>query len=172
MKCIKALILPFSLAIIAVFTASAPAHAVDLSNRLGVGYSQQLGSVDELPMITVHYFPNAKFGLSAALGVDTKDDASKFGALLKARRVIFTEKQMNFYMGAFAALTTHEEGTPADDKSNFEMGAVLGGEFFFSGLDSLAFFFETGIGVITGDGGSRFRTIGDHPFRAGITFYF
>lgn len=149
---------------------SQPAFAVDMSNRLGIGYSQQLGSVDDLPMITVNYYPNSTYALTGALGVDTKDDESKFGALFKLRRIIFTEKQLNFYMGGSVAATTHE--VAKDDKSNFEMSALLGAEFFFSGLDSLAFFFETGISVITGDGGTRFRTVGDSPFRAGITFYF
>jgi hypothetical protein len=146
------------------------AHAVDLTNRLGIGYSNQLGSVEDLPMITVNYYPNSKFAISGGLGVDTKKDESKMGMLFKVRRIIFTEKQLNFYMGGATALTTHE--VAGDDKNNFELSALLGAEFFFSGLDSLAFFFETGVGVITGDGGSRFRTIGDHPFRAGITFYF
>lgn len=160
----------FLFALSAVFCGQA--QAVDLTNRLGVGYSQQLGSVDDLPMVTVHYFVSSQVALTGAIGVDTKDDESKFGALFKIRRVIFTEKQMNFYMAGSLAATSHEEGTPPDDKSNVEIGALLGGEFFFAGLDSLAFYFETGIGVITGDGGSRFRTIGDHPLRAGMTFYF
>jgi hypothetical protein len=146
------------------------AQAVDLTNRLGIGYSQQLGSVQDLPMITANYYPNSKFALTGAIGVDTKKDESKFGLLLKVRRIIFTEKQLNFYMGGATALTTHE--VAGDNKNNFELSAILGAEFFFGGLDSLAFFFETGLGVITGDGGSRFRTIGDSPFRAGVTFYF
>ena len=165
---LKSAVLFFALSVLFAF----PAQAVDLTNRLGVGYSQQLGSVDDLPMITVNYYPSSTFAISGAVGVDTKDDESKFGALVKIRKIIFTEKQMNFYMGGLLAATNHEEGTPADDKSNMEVAAVLGGEFFFSGLDSLAFFFETGVGVITGDGGSRFRTIGDHPLTAGMTFYF
>jgi len=155
--------------------SGATAAAVDLTSRLGLGLSRQMGSVD-LPMITAHYYPNSRFAVSAALGIDTKKDDSQFAALLKLRRIVFEEKQMNFYMGASAGHTSHEEPNPIngliEDKSNFEMSAILGGEFFFAGLESIAFSFETGIGVITGDGGSRFRTIGDHPFNAGVIFYF
>lgn len=155
--------------------ASHSAGAVELTNRMGVGFSQQMGAVD-LPMVTAHYYPNARFAISGALGVDTKRDDSKFGVLGKIRRIVFTENQMNFYMGGAAGHSTHEEfnGTSGlyENKSNFEISGILGGEFFFAGLDSLAFMFETGIGVITGDGGSRFRTIGNHPFSAGIIFYF
>ncbi len=158
-----------------IILASQKAGAVDLTNRLGLGLSQQMGAVD-LPMITAHYYPNPRFALSMALGIDTKKDDSKFGVLGKLRRVVFTENQMNFYMGGSAGYSTHEEFNTTtsrfEDKNNFEINAIIGGEFFFTGLDSLAFMFETGIGVITGDGGSRFRTIANHPFSAGIVFYF
>lgn len=154
-------------------TLSISAFAVDLTNRLGIGYSQQIGAT-ELPLITAQYYPNSRFGLTAGLGIDTKKDDSKFGAMVKAHRIIFTENQMNFYMGGAVGYSTHEtlEGTSTKDKSNFEMMALIGAQFFFTGLDSLGFTFETGIGVQTGDGGTRFRTLGDHPFRAGIVFYF
>jgi hypothetical protein len=160
---------------IAIFLISSVSFAVDQVNHLGLGFSQQMGSVD-LPMITAHYYPNPRFAISAALGIDTKKDDSKFGALLKVRRIVLTENQMNFYMGASGGLTSHEEldggSGRIENRSNTELSAILGGEFFFAGLESLAFMFETGIGVITGDGGTRFRTIGDHPFSAGIIFYF
>ena len=157
--------------VLLVFTQAA--SAVDLTNRLGIGYSQQMGAVD-LPMITAHYYPNARFAISGALGIDTKDNDSQFGALLKLRRMIFTEGQMNFYMGASTGFSNHEElvGAVYEDKSNFEFNAIVGGEFFFTGLDSLAITFETGMGIITGDGGSRFRTIGDGILNAGVIFYF
>lgn len=159
----------------ATFLITPMAQAVDLTNRLGLGFSQQMGSVD-IPMITAHYYPNARFAISGALGVDTKKDDSQFAALAKIRRVVFTESQLNFYMGASAGFTSHEElnttSGQIENKSNTELSGILGAEFFFSGLDSLSFMFETGVGIITGDGGTRFRTLGSHPFNAGIVFYF
>lgn len=163
------------LVIVATILITSPAFAADLTNRLGLGFSQQMGSVD-IPMVTAHYYPNARFAISGALGIDTKKDDSQFGVLLKVRRVVFTENQLNFYMGASGGFSSHEEinatTSAVENKSNTEISGILGAEFFFSGLDSLAFMFETGVGVITGDGGTRFRTIGNHPFSAGIVFYF
>lgn len=151
------------------------AHAVDLTSRLGIGLSQQMGAV-EVPMVTGHYYPNSQFGISLGFGMDTEDESSKLGALAKVVKLIFTENQMNFYMGGAVGFVNHEErnATTAliEDNSNVEVSALIGGEFFFSGLDSLGLSFETGISVITGDGGTRFRTIADNPFRAGIVFYF
>ena len=49
--------------------------------------------------------------------------------------------------------------------------ALFGTEFFFTGLDNLAFTFEGGIGVASVKD-VRFRTIADDPFRAGLVFYF
>ncbi|MCC6138450.1 MAG: organic solvent tolerance protein [Bdellovibrionaceae bacterium] len=162
-------------ALVATILISSSAFAADLTNRLGLGFSQQMGSVD-IPMVTAHYYPNARFAISGALGIDTKKDDSKFGVLAKVRRVVFTENQLNFYMGASGGFSSHEEINATtgavENKSNTEISGILGAEFFFTGLDSLSFMFETGVGVITGDGGTRFRTLGSHPFSAGIVFYF
>ena len=76
---------------------------------------------------------------------------------------------MNFFMGGMLTFLSREIAGVSD--SGFEMSAVVGGEFFLAGLDSLGINFETGIGV-TNVKKVRFRTIGDHPFRAGMIFYF
>ena len=55
--------------------------------------------------------------------------------------------------------------------TGFEIAALVGGEFFIHGLDSLGFNFETGVGI-TNVKKVRFRTLGDHIFRAGMFFYF
>ena len=150
------------------------AEAKDLTNRLGVGYNDQFHQ--ELPSVQVRYYPNPKLGLSAALGIDTKEDESKFGFMVKLYRVIFMEDNMNFYMGTGAGIISVEEpkdgGTGTDNNSGFEVNGFVGGEFFFTGLDSLGFSFEAGVGVASISSEVRFRTIGDFPTRAGIIFYF
>ncbi|MNL42054.1 hypothetical protein D3C87_1644900 [compost metagenome] len=72
-------------------------------------------------------------------------------------------------MGGELGLVNYEDAD--DKKSGFELNALFGAEFFFQGLDSLAFTFEGGVGIISTDE-VRFRTIADGPFRAGIIFYF
>lgn len=140
----------------------------DLTHRLGVGYKNQF--VYDLPSVAVQYYPVASTGISAALGVDTQTDNSKFGLMVKMHRIVFTEQQMNFYMGAGLGLISSEVAQKND--SGFELNTFLGAEFFFPGLESLGFSFEAGVAVTSLSGGTRFRTLGDSPLRAGIIFYF
>ena len=160
--------LAFLLMISATLVWSSKAMAVDLANRLGVGYTNQLS--EDLPSITARYYPNSRTGLSLAVGVDTQDQFSKFGVLAKLYRVVFTEENMNFYVGGGAGLLSVE--TAGQNSSGFELMGFLGGEFFFTGLQSLGFTFEAGVGVRSDSDGTRFRTVGDHPLRGGIIFYF
>ena len=164
----------FVLAALCTVFITLPAQAKELSNRLGLGYSDQFS--ESLPSMAIRYFPDPKLGVGAALGVDTKEDESKFGFMVKLYRIIFTEDNMNFYMGTGAGLISLEErdATSGDVESDsgFELNGFAGGEFFFSGLENLGFSFETGVGVTSINSEVRFRTIGDHPIRAGVTFYF
>lgn len=157
----------------AIIFNSQLASAVDLANRLGVGYSNQMSA--DLPSFTAQYYPNSMMGMSVALGVDTEKNSSDFGLLFKLYRIVFTEKNMNFYMGGGAGLLSTEVANTTggvDNRSGFELSAFVGGEFFFSGLESLGFTFEAGVAVRSDSQGARFRTVGDHPLRGGIIFYF
>lgn len=147
-------------------------QAKDLTNRLGVGYSDTFHVA--LPSLAVRYYPNPQLGVSASLGVDTEENASKFGFMARLYRIIFMEDNLNFYMGAGAGLISREtsNGTTTDNNSGFELAGFAGAEFFFSGLDSLGFTFEMGVSVSSVSSETRFRTFGDHPVRGGITFYF
>ena len=144
----------------------------DLTNRLGVGFTDQFSTGDgrSLPSVAVRYYPSPELGFSAALGVDTSEGQSKFGFMAKMYRIVFTEDNMNFYMGAGAGLLSEEAGTT--NNSGFELTGFAGGEFFFSGLESVGFSFEMGVGIVSMSSEVRFRTIGDSPFKAGIIFYF
>jgi len=148
------------------------ASAKDLSTRLGVGIKNN-NSV-ELPAIAAVYYPNSEVGLTASLGVDTQEDSSKFAFNAGLRRILFKENNMNFYYGGQVGLLNVETptGTGTSDKeSGFEMNVVFGAEFFFAGLDSLGFSFEGGVALSSLDE-TRFRTVGDHPLKAGLIFYF
>ena len=125
------------LVISALLIFSNHSEAVDLANRLGVGYTNQMSS--DLPSITARYYPNAMTGLSIAVGVNTQENNSRFGALAKLYRVIFTEQNMNFYVGGGAGLLSVENTIAGvtENQSGFELMGFLGGEFFFSGLESL-----------------------------------
>lgn len=146
-------------------------QAKDLATRLGVGIKNN-NSID-LPAIAAVYYPNSDIGLTGSLGVDTKEDNSAFAFNVGIRKILFTENNMNFYYGGQAGLVNVETptATGSDKQSGFEMNVVFGAEFFFAGLDSLGFSFEGGVGLASLDE-TRFRTIGDHPLKAGLIFYF
>lgn len=144
------------------------AQAKELTNRLGVGVKTNT-SVDNLPSLAAAYYPNPDFGLTAALGIDTRKDNSKFGITGGVRRIIFRELNLNFYMGGKLGLINNE--VAGSKESGFELAAVFGTEFFFPGIDSLGFSFEGGLGVIS-TGTTRFRTIAESPLQASMVFYF
>ena len=144
------------------------AQSKDLSNRLGVGFKNQFSF--DMPAIAVQYYPGADLGLAAVIGVDTQQNSSRFGAMVKLNRIVFQEDNLNFYMGAGAGLLSYE--TNGTNQSGFELMAYGGAEFFLAGLENLGFSFEFGPAVTSLSSQVRFRTFGDSPLRAGITFYF
>ena len=153
--------------ILIALSFSTPLFAKDLTNRLGVGYANPFSF--DLPSVALHYHPSSKTSLAGIIGIDTADDFSKFGLMFKFFRTIFEEQNMNFLMGGSAAAISVENAGKSE--SGFEINALIAAEFFFTGLDSLAFRFETGVGIVSLDGVS-FRTIGSSPLHAGIIFYF
>lgn len=142
--------------------------AKDLGSRLGLGYKDQFSN--DVPGIAVQYYPSREFGLAAVVGLDTQENNSKFGLMLKAMRVVFEEENLNFYMGGGAGLISTE--VSGRNESGFELNGFAGVEFFFQGLENLGFSLETGVGISSVASETRFRTIGDSPLRAGVTFYF
>ncbi len=135
-----------------------------------MGYSNQFGLDGDLPSIALRYYPNGDYGIMGALGVDTTEGESRFGAQAKILKLIFKEDNLNFYTGAGAGLVSQE--TSGKNNSGFDLSGFVGVEFFLPGLENLGLSFETGVGVTSIDNEVRFRTIGDHPLRAGIMFYF
>lgn len=145
------------------------AQAKDLTSRLGVGIKNNTAL--SLPALAAVYYPSPEYGFTGGAGIDTQKDSSRFTVNAGVRRILFREDHMNFYFGGQLGMVNYEMGTPVEKQSGFELNAIFGGEFFLTGLDSLAFTFEGGVGVSSLKE-VRFRTIADDPFRAGIVFYF
>ena len=167
----SAVMLLAALSVASLF-APADAEAKDLSSRLGIGFKNQ--SSAELPSLAVQYWPGTDLGFSIALGIDTQTNNSKFSAMAKIYRVIFQEDNLNFYLGAGAGALSLESttGTVATNQSGFELMGFAGVEFFLPGLDSIGWSFEAGTAITSISSGTRFRTFGDSPLRAGAIFYF
>lgn len=166
MNCQRLVFSVVSMALIAL--AGSQASAKELGSRLGIGYRNSLVSFD-LPSIAAFYYPSNDFGVFSSLGVDTEEDNSKFALVAGVRRIIFKEENMNFFMGGAVGMVNQEVATQKD--SGFELAALVGGEFFLPGLDSLGFNFETGMGI-SNVKKTRFRTLGDSFVNAGMVFYF
>ena len=123
----------------------------------------------DLPAVAANYYPSSDYGVIGALGIDTAENNSKSAFTGGIRRIIFKEENLNFFMGGILSFLSSE--TAGTTESGFELSALVGTEFFLHGLENLGFNFETGAGV-TNLKKVRFRTIGDHLFRAGMIFYF
>ncbi len=148
------------------------AHSKELKSRLGVGYSNQIQTGDAvgIPSVMAKYYPDNDLAFSGAMGIKTGTTNSAFGLLLKVYKTIFPEDNMLFYMGAGAGLISNSvSGT---NNSGFQLMGIVGGEFFFSGLDSLGLTFEAGIAVVSLSNSVSFVTIGQSPVSAGMIFYF
>ncbi len=144
------------------------AQAKELTHRLGVG--PRYNSAIQLTEIGVSYFPSENMGFVGGFGIDTQENNSKFSLNGSLRRLIFqeSEKNMLVYYGGKLGLISYED---TQKYSGYELSAVIGGEFFFQGLDSVGFIFETGVGVVSGKS-VRFRSVAEFPLQAGVFFYF
>ena len=161
-------VLGIFLAVTALVAASS-ARAKDLTNRLGVGYADQFST--NVPSLAVRYYPEANLAVGAELGVDTEQGNSQFGFEVNVHRIVFTEPNLNFYMGSSVGLISTQANS-STTQSGFELSAYVGTEFFLAGLPNLGFSMEAGVGVTSISSQVRVRTIADSPLRAGIIFYF
>lgn len=146
---------------------SAVGFSKDLNSRLGIGIKNNTS--DDVPQVAAVYYPNPEFGVTGGVGIDTQKNQSKFVVNGGVRKILFRENQMNFYFGGQLGIVNYE--TAGEKQNGFELTAIFGGEFFFTGLDSLAFTFEGGAGIASLKE-TRFRTVADSPLKAGIIFYF
>ena len=169
-RCFRSSLAVISFLGFALLLSPQVAWGKDLTNRLGIGYKDQFAPDSSIPSLAVQYYPGADIGISGSIGVDTVSNNSRFGAMAKLYRIIFQEDNLNFYMGAGAGLLSNQvAGTTS---SGFELMAYGGAEFFLPGLENLGFSFEAGTAIDSTGNGTRFRTFGDSPLRAGMIFYF
>ncbi len=154
--------------IIFSFFGGPSASAKEMARRLGVGYSNE--SSINLPSIAAIYYPSSRDAFTGALGFQSGADTSSFALQGGLRRFIFTEDNMNFYMGGLLSVLSQSTGLATD--SGLELSAVVGGEFFLPGLENLGFSFDTGLAFSNFPLAARIRTVGNSFLNAGIIFYF
>lgn len=142
------------------------AHALEKTNRLGVGMTNQLKN--EFPALSFKMQKSRSFGYGGMVGLSTSDKDGGYGVGLKLYRNIFDEPQLNFYMaGAGALLQNKIDGK---SYSGFQFDLSFGSEFHFTGLNSLGFSVEFGVSA-NKKKDFVFETIGNNFLVAGIHFY-
>jgi hypothetical protein len=148
--------------------ASPSTLAKDMTERLGIGIKNN--TAQSLPSLATVYYFTRNMAATGGFGIDTQKDYSAYQVHAGARKMIFLENNLNFYTGAQLGVISYEN--PIDGRSSgLEILAVIGAEFYFTGLENLAFTIEAGAAVSSSKN-TRFRTVADDPFRAGIIFYF
>ena len=142
------------------------AHALEKSNRMGVGMTNQLKT--EFPAISFKTQKSRSFAYGGMFGLSTSESNGGYGAGIKLYRNIFDEPQLNFYMAGAAALLSNK--IAGASYSGFQFDLSFGSEFHFSGLNSLGFSFEFGVSA-NKKKDFVFETLGNNFLVAGIHFY-
>lgn len=153
---------------IAILVCSMQTGAKDMTHRLGVGL-QNNTSID-LPSVAVVYYAEKNIAFTGSVGIDTQKNFTQTQISGGARKVVFFEDHLNAYIGGQVSVVSTED--PVSGKANgLEFTGTGGVEFYFTGLENLAFTAEAGLGLSTVRN-TRIRTVANDPFKAGILFYF
>ncbi|MEA9356440.1 hypothetical protein SHI21_09510 [Bacteriovorax sp. PP10] len=142
------------------------AHALEKTNRLGVGMTNQLKN--NFPALSFKMQKSRSFAYGGMAGLSTSDKDGGYGVGIKLYRNIFDEPQLNFYMSGAGALIQNK--IDGKSYSGFQFDLSFGSEFHFTGLNSLGFSIEFGVSA-NKKKDFVFETIGNNFLVAGIHFY-
>ena len=146
------------------------AFALNLEGRLGVGFTNQVVTGIEALSVKLQQDPMNAIGFIA--GLDSGEDNSSYALGGKYYRLIYDEPQLNFYSGLSAVYFSYPDPDDSSDTlTGHQLEASLGTEFSFSGLESIGFSFEFGIGVFQYDQESSFKTRGQNILLSAVHFY-
>ena len=163
-------------ALAAALLLAPAAHAKDLADRWGVGFTQGLAtSQPEHTALSVRYWLDSQLAIEAKSGFtyskdDNGPDSRSFSLGGRFLIKMVEEENLHAYGGAGVSLLTEKQGGDSDSGVGAE---VFGGvEFFFQGLPHLGF--STELGLVLEEMGDRtdFRTDGGAFGSLGIRYYF
>jgi hypothetical protein len=144
------------------------AFAVNLIGRLGVGLNQQLPN--NMSTISLKMQNSRSSAIGGFFGLDSGEQNTNYALGVKGYRIVYEEPQLNFYLGATAALFSFVDNN--DDTSNgYILEGAFGTEFHLQGLESIGFSFEFGFGVHKESAGTSFKTIGHNTVVSAVHFY-
>jgi len=147
-------------------TLSPTSHALEKTNRLGLGMSNQLKN--EFPALSFKVQKSKSFAIGGLAGLSTSSSDGGYGAGIKLYRNIFDEPQLNFYVSGMGALLSNK--IAGKTQSGFQFDLSLGSEFHLTGLNSIGFSFEFGVSAHKKED-FVFETLGNNFVVAGVHFY-
>ncbi|MBC7712617.1 MAG: hypothetical protein H7177_04735 [Rhizobacter sp.] len=155
-----------ALVALCLLSLSFGAQALEKTNRLGLGVSNELKN--DIPALSFKIQKSKSFAYGGLIGFSSSQNDGGLGVGIKLYRNIFDEPQLNFYLAGMGALISTKED--AKTYSGFQFDLSLGSEFHFTGLNSLGFSFEFGVSA-NKKKDFVFETIGSHFLVVGIHFY-
>lgn len=153
--------------LLTIFFFAANAFALNLQNRLGIGFSNQL--ITGGPVLSIKLQNAYNFAIGGLLGVSSEENDTNYAAGLKLYRIIYDEPQLTFYLAGMGAFFTYE--FEEETHSGHQLDASFGSEFHFQGLESIGFSFEFGLGASRFEDKNRFSTIGNSFVKSAVHFY-
>jgi hypothetical protein len=155
--------------LVSFFAAPQLAEAKDLSNRLGLGFKNQ--SSTELPG---HRPPVLARCRSWTFCFSRDRHSNKQLEIWRHAKALSSDFFLRTILTSISAPVPEflSIETAGNNESGFELMGFAGVEAFLAGLENVGFNFEFGTAITSISSGTRFRTLGDSPVRAGVTFYF
>lgn len=147
-------------------TLSTPSYALEKTNRLGIGMTNQLKN--DFPSLSFKVQKSRSFAIGGMGGISTSDSEGGYGAGIKLYRNIFDEPQLNFYVSGMAAVLSNK--IAGKTESGFQFDLSMGSEFHLAGLNSIGFSFEFGVSA-NKKKDFVFETLGNNFVVAGVHFY-
>lgn len=169
----------FCLAALVILAFTPNALAVNLAQRVGVGFNSQLGLTQRLDAASVRYWMDRDMAIQGdlaflSLAPINGSGQTAFGIGAKFLYNIIEENNMSLYAGGGMNIFNQPVDTPAGTrmKLGFNLGALSGVEFFFQGLPDLGFNLELDLGVKHLDGYGTTFGISADSLNAGVHYYF
>jgi hypothetical protein len=149
----------------AILLVSAIGMGKNLEGRGGVGLTHL--DLTGGPAISIKYFHNSMLATDFVFGFNTENAAYQLG--LKSLRNVVLEENINVYLGVAGFLESIQD--TVGRVTGLEFDALVGGEFFLSGLPNLGITFEIGIGLRSLRT-TAFRAVGGAFGQGAIHYYF
>ena len=160
----------FTIILFCLFVSSTGLFAKDLNGRVGLGFNSQL-SPNGINSASIKVWTTSDVCLQPIVGFQFTDDVNEIDIGGKLLYKIKDEKSINVYTGGGIGVAIVDPDV-GDSETAFSIGAILGVEYFFSGLPNLGFSSEIEFLVFDYLENTTVGLDADTFLTAGIHYYF